>query len=91
MAFPTQARYSRDMLKKGEAGYGVNLQETVGKVAGRRFIADAPTYGMKLQESAGAYLFRASGVKYPKGAYRFKSFAEADAWMRNPVSQNKAN
>jgi hypothetical protein len=60
----------------------VNLEETPGKVVGRRTAA-AADYD-RLAE-AGKELFRGIGI--PKGVYRFRTHEEADQWMENQILQ----
>jgi hypothetical protein len=66
----------------------INLEEKIGKTVGRRTLPrDAFAYGMGLQK-AGAQLaktFRMRGV--PKGAYKFHSHEEADAWLMKHLTR----
>jgi hypothetical protein len=59
----------------------VNLEEKIGKTVGRRIVKDAFQYGMGLQKT-GAQLARTFGhARIPKGAFKFRSHQEADAWL----------
>ena len=60
----------------------INLEEKIGKTVGRRTVVrDAFRYGMGLQRTA-AQLARSLGhPRYPRGAFKFHSHEEADAWL----------
>ena len=59
----------------------INLEEKIGKTVGRRVIKDSFKYGMALQKM-GAELGRTFGhTRMPKGAFKFHSHEEADAWL----------
>ena len=60
----------------------INLEEHIGKTAGRRAApSDAFRYGMQLQKTGARMIRTAGGMRIPKGVYRFHSHEEADAWM----------
>ena len=59
----------------------INLEEKIGKTVGRRVLKDSFRYGMGLQKT-GAQLARTFGhAPMPKGAFKFHSHEEADAWL----------
>lgn len=59
----------------------VNIDEKIGKTAGRRKIKDSLVYGLGLQKSLARIREEAGFPRFPKGAFKFRSFEEADAWM----------
>jgi hypothetical protein len=60
----------------------INLQETPGKIAGRRKPpGDAFAAGMALQQLAIELGRSFQQGTVPKGVYRFNSHEEADEWM----------
>jgi len=62
----------------------VNLEDSAGKIVGRRrSLADPQTYGLKLQSSFG----RAWRLSVRRGAYRFRSFEEADQWLMHHLTR----
>ena len=69
----------------------VNLEEKIGKTVGRRVIRDAFEYGMGLQKFAAELQESFGRPRFPKGAYKFNSFEEADAWMTKFLSRKKAS
>jgi hypothetical protein len=59
----------------------INLEEKFGKIVGRRVVGDSFRYGMGLQKT-GAQLAQTFGqARMPKGAFKFHSHEEADAWL----------
>ena len=58
----------------------VNLEETPGKVVGRRL---SPDYS-RLVSNAKSLMPR---LPFPKGAFRFQSHEEADTWMEKHILQ----
>ncbi|NOS70992.1 MAG: hypothetical protein HOP33_13805 [Verrucomicrobia bacterium] len=58
----------------------VNLEETPGKVVGRRLTGDYS----RLVSNAKSLMPR---LPFPKGAFRFHSHEEADAWMDKHILQ----
>ena len=59
----------------------LDLEEKIGKAVGRRIVRDSFRYGMDLQKT-GAQLARTFGhASMPKGAFKFQSHEEADAWL----------
>lgn len=61
----------------------INIEETFGKIVGRRVLNKPAEYGMKLQE-AGSQLQQTLDINFvPRGVYRFKSHKEADEWLMN--------
>ena len=70
----------------------INLEEHIGKTVGRRVaIGDSFTYGMQLQKT-GAQLARSLGAPgLPKGAFKFHSHEEADAWLMKYRTRTKPN
>ena len=69
----------------------INIEETIGKTVGRRTAPkDAFAYGMALQ-TTGAQLSKAFGhPRFPKGAFKFHSHEEADAWLMKYLTAKKA-
>ncbi len=66
----------------------VNLQESIGKVVGRRKARKQPLTlqgGTKAEMRAWRKAFPTPFV--PKGVYRFKSHEEADAWMWKMITR----
>jgi hypothetical protein len=68
----------------------INLEENIGKTVGRRTPPkDAFGYGMQLQKTL-AQLQRTLGhPRFPKGAFKFHSHEEADAWMMKYLTKAK--
>ena len=67
----------------------VNLEETPGKVVGRR---RPPADGLALAEAqraenAIAWQRAVGGLRIPRGVYRFRTHAEADAWLWQKLTQ----
>jgi len=60
----------------------INLEETIGKTVGKRTSPkDSFAYAMQLQET-GAELAKSLGwPRFPKGAFKFRTHEEADAWL----------
>ena len=60
----------------------INLEENIGKTVGRRTAPkDSFAYGMALQKT-GAQLAKTFGhARMPRGAFKFHSHEEADAWL----------
>ncbi len=60
----------------------INIEENIGKTVGRRTPPkDALAYGMALQKT-GAQLAKTFGhARMPRGAFKFHSHEEADAWL----------
>lgn len=61
----------------------VNLEETPGKIVGRRHL---PADGLALSaaqrsEDARAWKRAFKTLPIPKGVYRFRTHEEADAWL----------
>lgn len=69
----------------------VNLEETPGKIVGRRRVLEDPAaYGMKLQK-AGRQFQSAFEIRFiPKGVYRFHSHEEADEWLMTMMARAAA-
>ena len=69
----------------------INLEEKIGKTVGRRVVKDGFKYGMGLQK-AGAQLARTFGhARMPKGAFKFQSHEEADAWLMKYRTRKNPN
>ena len=70
----------------------INLEENIGKTVGRRTAPkDAFAYGMALQKT-GAQLAKTFGhPRFPKGAFKFHSHEEADAWLMKYLTRKKAS
>ena len=67
----------------------VNLEETPGKVVGRR---RPPADGLALAEAqraenAIAWQRAVGGLRIPRGVYRFRTHEEADAWLWQKLTQ----
>ena len=58
----------------------INLEEKIGKTVGRRVLRDGFRYGMGMQKLAVELQQTLRHPRFPKGAFRFNSFEEADAW-----------
>jgi hypothetical protein len=70
----------------------VNLEEHIGKTVGRRRPpADCFATGMAVQRTGGQ-LAKTFGVHaLPKGAFKFHSHEEADAWLMKNLTRPKAS
>ena len=70
----------------------VNLEERIGKTAGkRRMPSDSLAYGMQLQE-AGVELARSLGwPRIPRGVYKFHTHEEADEWLMMHLTRKKTS
>lgn len=70
----------------------INLEETIGKVVGRR--TQAPD-GLSVQTSnkADAIAWRHSfgGVNVPRGVHRFRTHEEADEWLWKMIARPRKN
>jgi hypothetical protein len=66
----------------------INLEEKIGKTVGRREApSDSFAYGMALQKT-GAQLAKTFGLRgVPKGAFKFHSHEEADAWLMKHLTR----
>lgn len=69
----------------------INLEETPGKVVGRRHM---PVDGLRLSDAQRADNARAwrkgvGGLRVPRGVYRFRTHEEADAWLWQKLTQNR--
>lgn len=70
----------------------MNLEENIGKTVGRRAVVrDAFRYGMELQRTAAQLSSRLGSPRYPKGAFRFHSHEEADAWLMKHQIRSATN
>ena len=65
----------------------INLEETPGKVVGKRRIRDPFEFGMKVQR-AGKSIPTYNGL--PKGVYKFHSHEEADQWIIDQLAKRAA-
>ena len=70
----------------------INIEEKIGKTVGRRTLPrDAFAFGMALQKT-GADLSRAFGQpRFPRGAFKFHSHEEADAWLMKYLTKRKGS
>ncbi len=71
-----------------EARPVINLQETIGKVVGRR-VPGKPS--ADIQKTLNE-IFTSQGHKlWPRGIYRFKTHEEADAWKWKMIRPKKVS
>ena len=70
----------------------INLEEKIGKTVGRRAVVrDAFRYGMELQRTASQLSRWLGSPRYPRGAFRFHSHEEADAWLMKHQIRSATN
>ncbi|MGH8092380.1 MAG: hypothetical protein ACREIF_02755 [Chthoniobacterales bacterium] len=69
----------------------VNVEDTVGRTAGRRGPRDAAKAAMVLQKLVNQLRkSQGYGAICRKGVFRFRSFEEADAWMVKEIAERAA-
>ena len=69
----------------------INLDDPVGKVVGRRGIADP--LQVDPRETVANEQWRAAGlgIRCRRGVYRFQSYDEADQWMMDHMVRKAGN
>jgi hypothetical protein len=69
----------------------INIEETIGKVVGRRTAPrDSFKYAMGLQRTAGQLGKTFGNSICPKGVHRFTSHEEADAWLMKMLTRPRS-
>lgn len=69
----------------------INLDETPGKVVGRRLSPSDPLVITERQRAKEARAWQRAfrGLPIPKGVYRFRTHEEADEWLWQMLTRRK--
>jgi hypothetical protein len=66
----------------------INVEETIGKVVGRRTQAPDPlSLAGSTKKDMEAWRQALGGVRIPRGVHRFRSHEEADAWLWKMIAR----
>lgn len=67
---------------------GVNIDEPIGKVVGRRRQSPSP-FGAAAMNPQPSQQWRKAfgGIPIPKGVYRFRTHQEADEWLWKMITR----
>ena len=70
----------------------INIEEKIGKTVGRRKAPrDAFAYGMALLKTGAALSAAFGQPRFPRGAFKFHSHEEADAWLMKYLTKRKGS
>jgi hypothetical protein len=65
----------------------INVEETIGKVVGRRTAPDPLSLTGSTKRAMEAWRQTLGGVRIPRGVHRFQSHEEADAWLWKMIAR----
>ena len=65
----------------------INLEENIGKTVGRRTVTNPLRVRPGEIENAQAWRRALGGIRVPRGAYKFHSHEEADAWLMKHLTR----
>jgi hypothetical protein len=65
----------------------INIEETIGKTAGRRLPSGQLAVASNDVGVAEQWRKAFGGVRVPRGVYKFRSHEEADAWLMKHLTR----
>jgi len=68
----------------------INLEENIGKTVGRRSAPNPLSLRVGEVEDARHWQRAFGGVRVPRGAYKFRTHEDANAWMMKHLTKSRS-